>query len=116
MVRGKVQRLILPKKERKFTTIMNIWKVIILVILVSFLGWGIYNLEKEKQGLQEEYAKLKEVTDKLKAENDETKSEIEYYKNQENLLKASREQFNLKKEGETMMIIVPMVSSSSQPQ
>jgi len=92
---------------------MNIWKIAILVALMTFLGWGVFNLEKEKQEMMGEYAKLKEVTDKLELENEKTKKEIEYYRNPENLLKASREQFNFKNEGEQMMIIVPQTNASS---
>jgi len=92
---------------------MKFWKILILCILVLFLGWGVFNLEKEKIEMKKEYIKLKEITDKLYEENKKTQTQIEYYKNQENLLKASREQFNLKKEGETLMIIVPKMASSS---
>lgn len=92
---------------------MKFWKILILCGLMLFLGWGIFNLEKEKQEMEREYLKIKEITDKLTEENRKTKEQVEYYKNQENLLKASREQFNLKKEGETLMIIVPKTTSST---
>jgi len=92
---------------------MKFWKILILCVLMIFLGWGIFNLEKEKREMEREYIKIKEVTDKLTEENRKTREQVEYYKNQENLLKASREQFNLKKEGETLMIIVPKTTSST---
>lgn len=93
---------------------MNIWKTIILIVLAVFLGWGILKLEGEKKTMQDEYARIKEITDKLVEENQKTKDQIKYYQNPENLLKASREQFNFKNEGEQMMIIVPGVASSTQ--
>ncbi|RJQ29274.1 hypothetical protein C4565_02220 [Candidatus Parcubacteria bacterium] len=92
---------------------MNIWKFLILIILVIFLGWGIFKLEYEKKGMTQEYLKVKEITDKLFAENQKTKEQIDYYQNPENLLKASREQFNFKNEGEQMIIIVPKVASTT---
>jgi len=92
---------------------MKFWKILILCILVIFLGWGIFNLQKEKKEMQSEYLKIKKTVDKLIEENKKAKEQIEYYKNPENRLKASREQFNLKKEGETLMIIVPRASSST---
>jgi cell division protein FtsB len=92
---------------------MKLWKILILCVLVLFLGWGIFNLEKEKTEMKKEYQKLKEITDKLTEENRRAKEQVEYYKNPENLLKASREQFNFKNEGEQMMIIVPKTTSST---
>jgi predicted nucleotide-binding protein (sugar kinase/HSP70/actin superfamily) len=82
-------------------------------LLVLFLGWGIFNLQKEKKEMKNEYLKIKEITDKLTEENKKVKEQVEYYKNSENLLKASREQFNFKNEGEQMIILVPKTSSST---
>ncbi|MFA5870485.1 MAG: septum formation initiator family protein [Candidatus Paceibacterota bacterium] len=92
---------------------MKLWKILVLCLLVLFLGWGIFNLQREKREMKNEYLKIKEITDRLTEENKKTKEQIEYYKNPENLLKASREQSNLKKEGETMIILVPKTSSST---
>ena len=89
------------------------WKILFIIVLVLFLGWGIFKLEKEKIEMQKKYLQLKATTDALVEENKRTKEQIEYYKNPENLLKASKERFNFKSEGEKMIIIVPQTSASS---
>lgn len=92
---------------------MNILKPIFIACLVILLGWGLYNLVHEKKALQVELGKLSETTSALEKENTSLRASIEYYKKPENLLKASRSQFNFKQAGEQMMIIVPAASSSS---
>lgn len=86
---------------------MKAGKIIILVLIAALLGWGIFNLEKEKNSLRKEAKSLELTLDALKKENDSLLADIEYYKRPENLLKELKSQFNYKEEGEKLIIIVP---------
>ncbi len=92
---------------------MNVIKPIVLIALVALLGYTGYTLVHERNNVVKETANLADVVKKLSDENAKLQSDIEYYKRPENLLKASRAQFNYKAEGEQMIIVVPDTASTS---
>lgn len=88
-------------------------KPIVLVALVAFLGYTGYTLVRERNKVVKEAANLSEIAKKLSDENTKLESNIEYYKRPENLLKASKAQFNYKAEGEQMIIVVSDTANTS---
>ncbi|MFA6364820.1 MAG: septum formation initiator family protein [Candidatus Paceibacterota bacterium] len=92
---------------------MRFIKPIIILIVVAVLGYGIYGLMREKSAIEKEMEQLADSAQKLNAENAIYQAKIMQYKRPENLLKLSREQFNYKREGEKMIIVVPGNASTS---
>ena len=92
---------------------MNFLKPAALLALVALLGYTGYTLIQQRNGVAGEIASLAEVAKKLGDENAKLKRDIEYYKRPENLLKASKAQFNYREAGEQMIIVVPDTASAS---
>ncbi len=92
---------------------MNAVKPVILIALVALLGYTGYTLVRERNNVVNETANLAETAKKLSDENAKLQDDIEYYKRPENLLKASKAQFNYKAEGEQMIIVVPDTSTGT---
>lgn len=92
---------------------MNIVKTAILLVLVALVGYTGYTLVRERSVAAKEAANLAEIANKLSDENAKLESDIEYYKRPENLLKASKAQFNYKANGEQMIIVVPDTTSTT---
>ncbi|MFA6407329.1 MAG: septum formation initiator family protein [Candidatus Paceibacterota bacterium] len=92
---------------------MRFIKPIIILIIVIILGYGIYSLVRERNAIEKEMQQLADTAQKLNVENAEYQAKISQYKRPENLLKLSREQFNYRREGEKMIIVVPGNASTS---
>lgn len=86
---------------------MRWFKILILAILVSVLGFGLFNLLQEKRKLAKEAESLREIFNTLERENKNLSARIEYFKNPENLLKELKSQFNYREADEGLIIIVP---------
>jgi len=91
-----------------------IWKTVIFVVIGLFLGFGIYRLNLRNKRLKAEVNDLSAELKVIEDENQDLSSKIEFFKEPENLLKELKSQFNYRKEGEEMIIVVPSTSSSSK--
>jgi cell division protein FtsB len=92
---------------------MNYLRFVIVVALVALISYTGYNFLQQHNEIKREIVDLSSVTNKLKAENAELEKNIEYYSLPENVLKASKAQFNYRNEGEQMIIVIPSSSSST---
>jgi cell division protein FtsB len=86
---------------------------IFIFIVLVFVGWQAFGFWRQEKSLN---ANLSDVESRLAAaQSDEAnlQAETQYLANPANLEKELRAQFNYKKPGETMIIIVPPQSASS---
>lgn len=93
-------------------TIMNLWKWAVILIVFLVLAAGAFQLIKNNNELREKVRGLSEKLEKIENENRHLNSQVEYLKVPENLLKAVKEQFNYRRAGEELIIIVPGATSS----
>jgi cell division protein FtsB len=91
---------------------MKIFAVIILVVLLGLVGVQIFSFFKQENDLNKALADVQARL--VKAQNDEANlsATMQYLSNPTNLSKELRSQFNYKKPGETMIVIVPSASST----
>jgi len=82
-------------------------KILIIFVIFAVLGWGFYNLSREKSLLKGEIDELGVKLNRLEEENKNLTSRIEFYQEPENLLKEVKSQFNYREAGEGLIIIVP---------
>ncbi len=82
-------------------------KISALIIIIGFLGWGLFNLRSQSRDLETKTKNLQTNAAALEKENQTFKDNIEYYSHPENLLKESKSLFNYRQPGEKMMIIIP---------
>jgi len=71
------------------------------------LGTGFYSLQSENNQLNAELIQVKKNLAELKKESKNLQDQVDYYQVPENVLKEYRSQFNYKKPGEKMFIIIP---------
>ena len=90
---------------------MKIVIFILLLAILGFLGWGIYGFMVEKRGFEEKTAGLEVKTAALKEDIAKSESEIKYFSEEANLLKELKSQFNYRKPGEKLIIVVPATST-----
>jgi len=79
--------------------------ILIIILLAVFIQF--YFIFKERNQLKEKFRILVAKAQTLKEENEIIKSDIEYFSKPENLEKELRKNFNYKKPGEKMIIVVP---------
>ncbi|KKQ22373.1 MAG: hypothetical protein UT92_C0001G0058 [Candidatus Curtissbacteria bacterium GW2011_GWA1_40_24] len=79
--------------------------ILIIILLAVFIQF--YFIFKERNQLKEKFRILVAKAQTLKEENEKIKSDIEYFSKPENLEKELRKNFNYKKPGEKMIIVVP---------
>lgn len=82
-------------------------KIIFAVILLFFLGCGLYRIEKQNRSLKASLNDLRTDAENLAAENKKLQNNIRYFSQPENLLKEARTLFNYRQPEEKMFIIVP---------
>jgi cell division protein FtsB len=92
---------------------MKIAAIVVLSLLLIFLGVQIVSFIKQENELNSNLSDIQ--TRLIKAQTDEAslQEENNYLQNPENLEKELRANFNYKKPGETMVIIVPGASSTT---
>jgi cell division protein FtsB len=94
---------------------MKLALAVFLFIVLVFVGWQAFGFWRQESSLN---ANLSDVESRLAtAQSDEAdlQAETQYLANPANLEKELRAQFNYKKPGETMIIIVPAQGSSTNP-
>ena len=87
--------------------ILRFLKISALVVVIGFLGWGLFNLERQSRSLETKTKDLQTDATVIEKENQAVKNNIEYYSYPENLLKEAKSLFNYRQPGEKMMIIIP---------
>jgi len=92
---------------------MSFWKILVIVAICVFIGAGLFSIWKEKKGLDKENKALEAELSGLLVENKELEEEIRYYKDEENLLKEAKSQFNYRAPDEKLFIIVPEAATGS---
>jgi len=85
---------------------MTVLRWVIVLIIVSLLGAGGYNLVQTNKTLEKKVIELTEEARKIKEENKKLTSQIEYLKNPHNLLKEIKSNFNYREADEKLIIIV----------
>lgn len=84
---------------------MRLLKILILIVIIGFLAWGLFNLERQTVRLETKYNNLKTDAEAIEKENKIINENIEYFKHPENLLKELKSLFNYHEPGEKMIII-----------
>ncbi len=86
---------------------MRFLKILVLVVIIGFLSWGLFNLEKQSRNLEVKVNNLKTNAEALDKDNQKLKDDIEYYSHPENLLKEVKSLFNYRQPGENLIKIIP---------
>ena len=85
----------------------------ILILMIAFLGYQLFNLYLQHYDLEKSAEKLNAQITSLNNENGNLNSDIEYFSNPENLEKELKSQSNYRKAGEQMIIVIPSSSNSN---
>lgn len=83
------------------------WQKIIIILIVLFLGYGLYGLIIQNSELSSELEELTMRLNSLESENSDLKRDIDHYQHPENLIKIFKQHFNYRQRGEELIIIVP---------
>lgn len=94
---------------------MKIAFAVVLFIVVVFVGWNIFNFLGQEHALNQDLSDAEARLTAAKLQEANLEEEAQYLSNPANLEKELRAQFNYKKPGETMIIIVPAQASSTNP-
>lgn len=86
---------------------MGRFRVFIIIFIAIVFGLIAYSLFGEQRVFKSSVLDLRAENKKIEKENAELMAKIDYFKIPENLLKESRLQFNFKKQGEKLLIIIP---------
>jgi len=92
---------------------MKLLLAVALAVVLILLGMRIFSFIKQDQQLSQTLSETQARLEKAQADEANLSAELQYLENPENLQKELRAQFNYKKPGETMMIIVPGASSTA---
>lgn len=88
---------------------------IVLLIVLILIGVQIFSYLGQEHALQQSLSDVQSHLVSAKAQEANLQEETQYLSNPTNLEKELRSQFNYKKPGETMIIIVPQQTSSTSP-
>jgi cell division protein FtsL len=95
---------------------MKLASAILIFIVLIFIGVQIFSFLNEQRDLNQNLADVQTRLTQAKADEADLQAETQYLSNPANIEKELRSQFNYKKPGETMVIIVPqLVQSSTKP-
>jgi len=93
---------------------MRLLKILALLVIIGFLSWGLFNLEKQSRNLEVKINSLKIDAEALNKDNQKLKADIEYYSHPENLLKEAKSLFNYHQPQEKLMFIIPNTKNENQ--
>ena len=85
----------------------------LLAIVLIFVGIRVFSLLSEEHSLEQNMTDIQTRLTQEKAQEADLQEEMQYLSNPANLEKELRSQFNYKKPGETMVIIVPATTSTT---
>ena len=95
---------------------MKLAAAILIFVVMIFVGLQVFSFLREQRALSQNLSDIQTRLATAKANEADLQAETQYLSNPVNLEKELRAQFNYKKPGETMMIIVPpQVQASSTP-
>lgn len=80
---------------------------IILGALFLVIGYQVFNLNSRRAELASRLGVVNEKIEKLETENRNLQTDLEYFVDLENLAKEFKSQFNYKRPGEKLIIVVP---------
>lgn len=86
---------------------------VVLCVVLVLLGMRIFSFIKEQRQLSATLLDTQARLQKAKTDEANLSAQLQYLQNPENLQKELRAQFNYKKPGETMLIIVPQPTSTA---
>lgn len=89
--------------------------IILLFILLFFLGAQIYSFVVQTRKAEKDAAELQTRLEQAKDDQNKLTADMDYYLNPENLKKELKGRFNLKDQGEKMLILVNKNNSSTLP-
>jgi hypothetical protein len=92
---------------------MKIVAIALLSLTIVFLGIKTYSFWRQEVDLSAQLADIEARLMKSKADEQILASDSQYLANPLNLEKELRSRFNYKKPGETMVVIVPGVTSTA---
>lgn len=92
---------------------MKIAAIVVLSLLLIFLGVQIYSFVVQEHQLSGDLSDIQTRLVKAQSDEENLQEENQYLSNPANLEKELRGNFNYKKPGETMVIIVPAQSSTA---
>lgn len=85
-------------------------RIIILVILTSLvlvIGFQVYSLNSERLDLKRSLSDVNNRVSFLEIENISLENDLNFFSDTENLAKAFKSQFNYKRPGEKLIIVIP---------
>ena len=92
---------------------MKLAGAILIGIMLIFIGLRVYAFIGQEHDLSQNLSDMQTRLMQVKADEADLLDETHYLSNPTNLEKEMRSQFNYKKPGETMMIIVPAQGQAS---
>lgn len=92
---------------------MKLAFAIALFIVVVLIGFQVFSFLGQEYTLSQNLSEVESHLTEAKLQEADLQAETQYLSNPANLEKELRAQFNYKKPGETMMIIVPAQASAS---
>jgi len=84
-----------------------------ILVVALVLSRQLFQLYQQNRSLSAVLANLNARVDNFTKENKELYADIKYFSEPENLLKSLRSQFNYKKPGEKLIIVVPPKSQNT---
>lgn len=76
-------------------------------VIVSYLGYQAYILQREKMAIQGEFDEIQSQYEELQADNTRLQGDVEYLSDPHNLEKELRARFNYRSPNEKLIIVVP---------
>ena len=92
---------------------MKLASAILIFIILIFVGLRVFSFVGEQRDLSQNLSDIQIKLMQAKADEADLQAETQYLSNPINLQKELRAQFNYKKPGETMVIIVPTTGPST---
>lgn len=89
---------------------IKVMRLIVNVILLIFaiaVGTQLYRLHIQRNNLQARFSSVTEEIETLENENENLKNDIRYFDEPDNVAKELKAQFNYKKPGEKLLIVIP---------
>jgi hypothetical protein len=92
---------------------MKLFFAIMLGIVVVLIGTQIFSFAGQEKSLNQSMSDIQSRLTQAQTQEADLQEEMQYLANPANLEKELRAQFNYKKPGETMIIIVPAQASTT---
>ena len=92
---------------------MKYFAIAILIVVLLFVGIKVFSFWGEERQLSQSLADIEARLTAAKMNEENLQSDVKYLANPLNLEKELRSRFNYKKQGESMIVIVPQQSSTA---